>query len=126
MKYLQISLSCCDVKQVFIAGKLTQLKVLDIPPSLFSCCHRTLPQKMAILKTLNLKKISVYVHYYSASNIADFLNTMPKTLEELVLFRTTELDQMTWSRDFEELPYKVIITVVSSEALFIFSSSARG
>ncbi|KAL4003231.1 hypothetical protein ACH3XW_6755 [Acanthocheilonema viteae] len=90
-------------------GMLTQLKVLDIPPSLFSCCHRTLPQKMAILKTLNLKKISVYVHYYSASNIANFLNTMPKTLKELVLFRTSELDQITWSRDFEKLPYEVYL-----------------
>lgn len=95
-----------------ISGKLTQLKALDIPPSLFSCCHRTLPQKMAILKTLNLKKISVYVHYYSASNIIDFLNTMPKTLEELVIFRTTELDQITWSKDFEKLPYKVKNTLL--------------
>ncbi|VDK87489.1 unnamed protein product [Litomosoides sigmodontis] len=99
-----------DFDQYMLAiGKLTQLKVLDIPPSLFSCCHRTLPQKMAILKVLNLKKLSVYVHYYSASNIADFLNCMPKTLEELVLFRTTELDRTTWSRDFEELPYKVYL-----------------
>ncbi|EJW88116.1 hypothetical protein WUBG_00976 [Wuchereria bancrofti] len=88
-------------------GTLIHLKILDIPPSLFSCCHRTLPQKMFILKTLNLKKISVYVHYYSASNIAQFLSTMPKTLEELVIFRTTELDQITWSKDFEKLPYKV-------------------
>uniref|UniRef100_A0A0R3RQ41 F-box domain-containing protein n=1 Tax=Elaeophora elaphi TaxID=1147741 RepID=A0A0R3RQ41_9BILA len=90
-------------------GKLIQLKALDIPPSLFSCCHRTLPQRMIILKTLNLKKLSVYVHYYSAPNIANFLNTMPKTLEELVIFRTTELDQITWSRDFEKLPYKVYL-----------------
>ncbi|EFO25024.1 hypothetical protein LOAG_03456 [Loa loa] len=90
-------------------GTLIQLKALDIPPSLFSCCHRTLPQKMTILKTLNLKKISVYVHYYNASNIANFLSTMPKTLEELVIFRTTELDQITWSRDFEKLPYKVYL-----------------
>ncbi|VDM08284.1 unnamed protein product [Wuchereria bancrofti] len=90
-------------------GTLIHLKILDIPPSLFSCCHRTLPQKMFILKTLNLKKISVYVHYYSASNIAQFLSTMPKTLEELVIFRTTELDQITWSKDFEKLPYKVYL-----------------
>ncbi|CAG9535283.1 unnamed protein product [Cercopithifilaria johnstoni] len=94
---------------ILAIGKLTRLKILDIPPSLFSCCHRTLPQKMNILKTLNLKKISVYVHYYSASNIVNFLNTMPKTLEEMVLFRTTELDQITWSKDFEELPYKVYL-----------------
>lgn len=104
---------------MIISGNLTQLKVLDIPPSLFSCCHRTLPQKMTTLKTLNLKKISVYVHYYSASNIADFLNTLPKTLEELILFRTTELDQTTWSKDFEKLPYKVIITVYIEKHLFI-------
>ncbi|KAM3715904.1 Trans-enoyl reductase tenC [Dirofilaria immitis] len=90
-------------------GMLSQLKALDIPPSLFSCCHRSLPQKMAILKTLSLKKISVYVHYYNAPNIADFLNTLPKTLEELVLFRTTELDQTTWSKDFDKLPFKVYL-----------------
>lgn len=64
---------------------------------------------MTILKTLSLKKISVYVHYYDSTKIAEFLSAMPKTLEELVIFRTTELDQLTWSKDFDKLPYKVVI-----------------
>ncbi|MCP9257477.1 hypothetical protein DINM_000717 [Dirofilaria immitis] len=61
------------------------------------------------LKNIKPQKISVYVHYYNAPNIADFLNTLPKTLEELVLFRTTELDQTTWSKDFDKLPFKVYL-----------------
>ncbi|MFH4982121.1 hypothetical protein AB6A40_008830 [Gnathostoma spinigerum] len=88
-------------------GLLRNLQVLELPPSLFSLCHRSLPPKLAIVGSLPLLSLAVYVHYYIPTNIAEFFNYLPRTLTELILFRTTELDEILWKADFPNLKFTV-------------------
>uniref|UniRef100_A0A0M3HVI9 F-box domain-containing protein n=1 Tax=Ascaris lumbricoides TaxID=6252 RepID=A0A0M3HVI9_ASCLU len=86
---------------------LSNLKVLEMPPSLFSLCHRKIPKKLVVLGQLPLQRFSIYIHYYNAPNIALLLNLLPKTLKELIVFRTTEFDSSIWEKDFANATFKV-------------------
>lgn len=90
-----------------ISALLSNLKVLEMPPSLFSLCHRKIPKKLVVLSQLSLQRFSIYIHYYNAPNIALLLNLLPKTLKELIVFRTTEFDSSIWEKDFANTTFKV-------------------
>lgn len=90
-----------------ISALLSNLKVLEMPPSLFSLCHRKIPKKLVVLGQLPLQRFSIYIHYYNAPNIALLLNLLPKTLKELIVFRTTEFDSSIWEKDFANATFKV-------------------
>ncbi|KHN79618.1 hypothetical protein Tcan_10735 [Toxocara canis] len=91
-----------------IAG-LMSLEVLEIPPSLFSSCHRKIPTKLSLIGHLSLQRLAIYVHYYNAPNIALFITLLPKTLKELIIFRTTEFDRTIWENHFSNTPFKVYL-----------------
>ncbi|VDK60674.1 unnamed protein product [Anisakis simplex] len=74
---------------------------------MYSSCHRKIPDKLSLIGHLPLQRLSVYVHFYNASNMSSFMQLLPKTLKELIVFRTSELDLNVWRKDFDNTRFKV-------------------